>query len=145
MAQIVKNPPACQCRRCEFDPWVRKFPWRRRWQPTPVFLPGKPHGQRSLVGYRPWSHKRVGHDLATKQQHRCEHVSRLQSAGYFTKGVVYHHYLLTEKRSESQSRCSRGPCHTIAHIRRSWQKGRKRRPEGLCWTGSSRWAESLSF
>ena len=43
--------PACQCRRCEFIPWVRKIPWRRKWQPTPVFLPGKSPGQRSLVGY----------------------------------------------------------------------------------------------
>ena len=36
---------ACWCRRCEFDPWVGKIPWRRKWQPTPVFLPGKSHGQ----------------------------------------------------------------------------------------------------
>ena len=35
------------------DPWVRKIPWRRRWQPTPVFLPGESHGRRSLVGYSP--------------------------------------------------------------------------------------------
>ena len=34
-------------------------PWRRKWQPTPVFLPGKSQGQRSLVGYSPWGHKRV--------------------------------------------------------------------------------------
>jgi len=54
-----------QCRRPEFDSWVRKSPWRRTWQPAPVFLPGESHGQRSLVGYSPWSH-RVGHDLATK-------------------------------------------------------------------------------
>ena len=40
-----------QCRRPGFDPWVGKIPWRRRWQPTPVFLPGESHGQRSLVGY----------------------------------------------------------------------------------------------
>ena len=40
-----------------FNPWVRKIPWRREWQPTPVFLPGKSHGQRSLVGYSPWVHK----------------------------------------------------------------------------------------
>ena len=39
-----------QCRRPGFDPWVRKIPWRRKWQPTPVLLPGKFHGQRSLVG-----------------------------------------------------------------------------------------------
>ena len=45
--------PACQCRRCKrlmFDPWVGKMPWRRAWQPTPVFLPGESHGQRSLAG-----------------------------------------------------------------------------------------------
>ena len=44
---------AYQCRRCEIDPWVRKIPWRRKWQPTPVFLLGKSHGQRSLVGHSP--------------------------------------------------------------------------------------------
>ena len=37
-----------------FYPWVEKIPWRRAWQPTPVFLPGESHGQRSLVGYSPW-------------------------------------------------------------------------------------------
>ena len=45
---------APQCRRHGFDPWVRKIPWSRKWQPTPVFLPGKSHGQRSLVGYSLW-------------------------------------------------------------------------------------------
>jgi len=47
---------ACQCRRPKrhgFSPGVRKIPWRRAWQPTPVFLPGESHGQRSLVGYGP--------------------------------------------------------------------------------------------
>ena len=43
----------CQCRRRGFDPWVGKIPWRRAWQPTPVFLPGESHGQRSLAGYSP--------------------------------------------------------------------------------------------
>ena len=49
-----------QCRRhrrCEFDPWVRKIPWRRKWRPTPVFLPGKFHKRRSLKVYSPWGHK----------------------------------------------------------------------------------------
>ena len=59
---------ACQCRRCGLDPWLGETPWRRKWQPTPVFFPGKFHGQRSLVGYSPWGDKRIGHDLATKQQ-----------------------------------------------------------------------------
>ena len=42
-----------QCKRHGFDPWVRKIPWRRKWQPTPVFLSEKSHGQRSLAGYSP--------------------------------------------------------------------------------------------
>ena len=45
--------PAGQCRKPGFDPWVRKISWRRKWQPTPVFLPEKPHGQKSLAGYSP--------------------------------------------------------------------------------------------
>ena len=53
-----------QCGRPGFVPWVRKMPWRRKWQSTPVLLPGKSHGWRSLVGYSPWG-LRVGHDLAT--------------------------------------------------------------------------------
>ena len=43
--------------RLGFNPWVRKIPWRRAWQPTPVFLPGESQGQRSLAGYSPWGHK----------------------------------------------------------------------------------------
>ena len=51
---------ACQYRRHGFNPWVRKIPWNRKWQPTPVFLPGTYHSQRNLVGYSPWDHKSVG-------------------------------------------------------------------------------------
>ena len=55
--------PACRCRRrkrCGFDPWVGKIPWRRAWQPTPVCLPGESHGERSLVDYSPWGCKEWG-------------------------------------------------------------------------------------
>ena len=54
---MVKNLPATAGRfkSCGLDPWVRKIPWRRKWQPIPVFLPGKSNGQRSLAGYSPWS------------------------------------------------------------------------------------------
>ena len=55
---------SCQCRRPKFDPWARKIP-RRKWQPTPVFLPGKSHGQRSLAGSSPWTRKESD---TTKQQ-----------------------------------------------------------------------------
>ena len=55
MVQRVKNP--LQCRRHRFYPWVRKILCRKKWQPTPVFLPGKSLGQRSLAGYSPWGCK----------------------------------------------------------------------------------------
>ena len=46
-----------ECGRSGFDPWVRKIPWRRKWQPTPVLLPGKSSGQRSLKGCSSWGRK----------------------------------------------------------------------------------------
>ena len=55
----MAKEPACQCRRLReiwVDPWVRKIPWRRAWQLTPVFLPGESRGQGSLVGYSPCGH-----------------------------------------------------------------------------------------
>ena len=54
----------CQWRRYGFDTWVGKIPWRRKWLPTSVFLPGTSHGQSNLVGYSPWSCKESG---TTKQ------------------------------------------------------------------------------
>ena len=60
----VGKESTCQCRRCGFDCWVGKIPWRRKWLPTPVFLPAKSHGQRSLAGYSPWGCKILGHDWA---------------------------------------------------------------------------------
>ena len=50
---------SCQCRRCRFSPWIGKILWRRKWQPTPVSLPGKSHGQKRLVGYSPWDRKEL--------------------------------------------------------------------------------------
>ena len=65
VAQLVKNLLAMQ--KPGFDPWVGMIPWRREWQLIPVFLSGKSHGQRSLLAYSPWSHKRVGNNLVIKQ------------------------------------------------------------------------------
>ena len=53
---ISGEEPMCQCKRRKthgFDPWVRKIPWRRAWQPTPVFMPEESHGQRSLADCSP--------------------------------------------------------------------------------------------
>ena len=63
VAQMVKN-----CGRPGFNPWVRKVPCRREWQPTLVFLPGKPHGQSRLVGYDPSGRKEL--DM-TEQLTQC--------------------------------------------------------------------------
>ena len=57
---VVKKPPAkAGDMRLKFDPWVRKIPWRRTWQPTPVFLLGESNGQRSLEGYSSWGCKEL--------------------------------------------------------------------------------------
>ena len=60
MALVVKNPPANAgdtCKRYGFNPWVGKVPWRRKWHPTPVLLPGESHEPKSLVGYSSWARR----------------------------------------------------------------------------------------
>ena len=66
MVLVVKNPPADAGHvRLRFNPWVRKIPWRKAWQPTPVFVPGESHRQRSLAVYSPWGHKESDRTEAT--------------------------------------------------------------------------------
>ena len=70
---------ACHCRRHKrrgFDPWIRKIPWRRKRQPTPVFLPGESHGHNSLAGYGPW---------VTKSQTQLEQLSMHTSSVFISK------------------------------------------------------------
>ena len=55
--QLSGKESTCQCRRCGFNPWIRKIPWRKECPSTPVFLPGEFHRWRSLVGYSPWGQK----------------------------------------------------------------------------------------
>ena len=60
VALVAKNLAASAgIMRLDFDPWVKKTPCSRKWQATPVFLPGESQGQRSLVGYSPWGHKEL--------------------------------------------------------------------------------------
>ena len=71
----------CQCKRRQrlgFDPWVRKTPWRSKWQPTPVFLPGESHGQRSLAGYSSWGRKEL--DMTEHMSHT--HREKLKDYKY---------------------------------------------------------------
>ena len=66
-SQVVKNPPVNigDIKTCGFDPWVRKSPWRSKWQPTSVLLPGESHGQGSMVGYSVWGRKELDMTEAT--------------------------------------------------------------------------------
>ena len=76
----------CQCRmhrRCGFSPWVGKISWRRKWQPTPVFLPEKSHGQRSLEGCSPWL-CRVGHAWAAEHAHTDTHTDTHTHTQFFS-------------------------------------------------------------
>ena len=96
---VVKNPPAnVGGARGGFDPWVRKIPWRRKWQLTPVFLPGECHGQRGLTGHSPWG-GRVGHgwsDLAALN-HR---ISELEAVDKLAKSHFF--FFFSQERVASQ-------------------------------------------
>ena len=67
---MVKNPPAMQ--ETQVQSLGQKIPWRRKWQPTPVFLPGEFHGQRSLAGYSPWGRKES--DMTEKITHTSRSI-----------------------------------------------------------------------
>ena len=67
---MVKNLPIMTI--LGFNTWVGKIPWKREWQPTPVFLPGEFHGHRSLVGYSPWGCKEL--DTTEATEHMKHHT-----------------------------------------------------------------------
>ena len=69
----------CQCKTHGFHPWVGKIPWRRKWQPTPVFLLRESHGQRSLVTYSPWGRKELGMTERVTHTHKQKPGEKLSS------------------------------------------------------------------
>ena len=81
---MVKNPPASAgyagdagwSLGWEVDPWVAKIPWRRKWPPTPVFLPGKSYGQRNMEGCSPWGRRELD---TTKQAPQIRQKSKIRS------------------------------------------------------------------
>ena len=83
--------PICRCRRHKghgFDPWVGKICWSRKWQPATVFLPGKFHGERSLVGYSPWGHKELDTtECACAHRHARAHTHTHRALPVRSKGV----------------------------------------------------------
>ena len=101
-SSVVKNLPA-NAGDVGWISGVGKVPWKRKWQPTPEFLPGKFHGQRSQAGHSPWGHKRVGHNLVNKQQYfnmsqyeiNKSHLSYQSSlAAYFKSNYEFHYQLI---------------------------------------------------
>ena len=78
---------ACQWRRhkrCVFNPWVRKIPWRRKWQPTPVFLPGKIPWTEESVGVCSMGLQRVEYDLVSRHTHTWKGIHMLAVSIYFS-------------------------------------------------------------
>ena len=75
-----------QFRRCRFNPWFRKIPFKRKWQPTQVSLSGKFHGQRSLVGYSPWGHKE---SYMTEQLSMCIYYITTETVFSINMDVIF--------------------------------------------------------
>jgi len=110
---VIKNPSDnAGDKRRRLNPWVRKIPWRRAWQPIPVFLLGESHGQRSLAGHSPWGRKES--DMTEETEHTAhvisfylyhsstkhkevKHLSRITQSGSGGEGtetqVVWIHHL----------------------------------------------------
>ena len=98
-------------KRRRFHPWVGKIPWCRKWQPTPVFLPGKFHGQTSLVGYSPWSHKESDThtiDLGNHHQWLLIPQKRARANPYVPPSGTTHHLLrhiaIQKKKTQNVSK-----------------------------------------
>ena len=82
-------------------PGSERFPWKRKWEPIPIFLPGKSHGQRNLAGYSPWGLKRVRQDLLSIQQRRV--------GGLSSKGEVRNHCSRSRPMNAFSSASDKGP------------------------------------
>ena len=105
---------ACQCRRCGFNPWVRKMPWRKKWQPTPVFLPRKPHGEKNLAGYSPWDHKEsdTTYQLST-------HLHNVFAFLSYWMSTLLKHWGFPGASDSKESTCNAGDLVLIPWLRRS--------------------------
>ena len=77
-----------ESKRHGFGSWVGKIPWRRAWQPTPVFLPRESHGQRSLVGYSPWGHKESEMTKQLNDNNKCLRLLNVQVLCLSLESVV---------------------------------------------------------
>ena len=118
-----------QCGRPGFHPWVGKIPWRRKWQSSPGLLPGKSHGQRSLVGYSPWGHKESD---TTERLHYSHYKVNFTIWGDSFKRIKDHIYLplipdylgFPDSSVGKESACSAGDPGSIPGLERSFGEGK---------------------
>jgi len=129
--------PSWQCRklkRCRFNPWVRKIPWSRAWQPTPVFLPGESHGQTKPTGLQSIGSQRVGHDRSDLAPLLEPEGRRGVSPGVNSRSWVglRSHLMPWLWKGPSPSSCG---CWLVVH--RSWELLDWRlQLSALCWLGA---------
>ena len=137
---VVSKELACQCRRhkkCGFSPWAKKTPWSRKWPPTLIFLPGKFHGQKSLVGYSPWGRKKL--DMT---EHLCTHLELSQAqwsakASSIASGDQWHSYNVIGEWTFAHvshwnlARGSEDCCHSKNWLIQTQSPGQEDRPSKL--------------
>ena len=111
---------ACQYGRLGFDPWVRKIPWRRKWQPTPVCLPGKSHGQRSLAGYCPWGWKES--DTTQRLNNNNKITNLKKSYPYFSTSlwnfnIMFNSYMFWNIPPKTHMQWEKSSVYNVPHQR----------------------------
>ena len=113
---------ACQCRRRGFNPWIRKMLWRRKWQPTPVFLPGKFHGQRSLAGSGPWGRT----ESDTTEQLSVHTHTRLLMLLFLFRSIWWSASTCacTHRRHPLMKTWQNFPAHYFKHLLLPWSDGK---------------------
>ena len=89
---LSSKESASRCRKCGFNPWVWKIPWRRKWLPTLVFLPVEFHGQRSLESYSPWGCKELNTAESLTHTHTHTHNSMFNILRIFQSGYMISHF-----------------------------------------------------
>ena len=120
-----------QCGRPGFHPWVRKILWRRKWQPAPVLLPGKAHGQRTVVGYSPWGHK------------QSDTTERLHSIYLYMYVYIYTHTFMgfPGYSAGKESTCNAGDLGSIPGSGRSPGEGNGNPLQYSCLENSIDWGD----
>ena len=133
---------ACQGRnrrRCRFYPWVRKLPWSRKWQPIPVFFPGKFHGQRSLVGYSSWTWKGLDTNEHTAHTHKYFRPNRVGQKSWYNLSWVAQKGNSGRRYSGSSPNLGKGLHSNVGGERETGHKGKG--PEKWRWNqdGAGPW------